>query len=87
MNTSGLPAVATAFYSDPYAGRVAAYLKPYKTTHRSWPTIAYRWQTDRGGNCGLVSSTSARNEVAYATRSPLFTDVAVLIEAREVFQP
>jgi hypothetical protein len=78
--------IATAFYSDPYAGQLAAYLVPFKTTRRRDRVVSYRWQTDRGGQCGVLATQNVAALVAYACRSPHFTDVAVLIEARDRFE-
>lgn len=79
--------VATAFYLDIWAGRLAAYLKPQRTTRSGQRVTVYRWFTDRGVCCdGLAFGGSAFRMVQHAMLAPhRFEQVAVLREARALF--
>lgn len=86
----GQPAyIATAFYNDIWAGRLAAYLKPQRTTRGGERVTVYRWFTDRGVCCdGLAAGAAPHRMVQHALYSPhRFENVAVVIDARELFPP
>lgn len=77
--------VATAFYQDTYAGRIAVYLKPFKTKRHGQPCVFYRWQSDRGAGLPYIPARRPGMTVAMALLSPLFDSVACDVDAREHF--
>lgn len=77
--------IATAFYQDTYAGRIAVYLKPYRTTRFGRPAICYRWMTDRGCGIPYNAHRKAQPLVTLASHNILFDSVACDIEARAHF--
>ena len=89
MTAIGQPRyIATAFVQDVWAGTLAAYLVPFKTTRRGQRMIAYRWITDRGSPCdGMRHGMGARYMIDHAIHSYKFTDVAVMLAAREKVTP
>ena len=69
--------VATATFHDTWAGELAAYLVPQKTTRRGQRVTAYRWMTERGTCCDGLShgSTNPDRMIAHAERHARFSNV------------
>lgn len=80
--------IATASYHDTWADKpIAAFLRPFRTTRGGVRMIRYRWVTNRGHVCdGLAFGLEADRMIGRALRHRLFSDVAILIGARNIFQ-
>jgi len=66
----------TATYTDTWAGDLAAYLKPQRTTRGGQRITVYRWLDERGFCCdGLRCGFAAERMIAIATRDPRFANV------------
>lgn len=68
--------LATATYSDTWAGNVAAHVEGFKTKRKGETVMRYRW-TRANASIGIWSApfTSIANAMAAAQRHPAFSNV------------
>lgn len=75
-------AIATATYTDTWAGNLTAFLVPQKTTRRGERVTVYRWYTERGSVCdGLRCGCGPLRMLAHARRHPFFASVSLTTAA------
>ena len=88
--TARKDAIAYATFTDTYAGAIGAELRAYKTRRNGLNIMRYRWQTVRGGSCGLLAFDSAKGAMlaamATARNGHTFTSIHIMISAKSLFE-